>query len=403
MTTGRRARYWARDALAAALVVLGVWLAWQATREMLLVRLPPQTALTIAPASPLALSRAAEAEFEAGRPETAARLAREALSRAPFDVRALRVAGMVEAKSGDAARGEALVTLAGNWSLRDGRAHLWLLEHNLRRGAYGSGFAHAETLIRRRPAVQPVLFELFTDVALADRRAVPALTQTVAADPPWRPAYVAHLSRDPMGQLLAAELAYNLAGKPGAFDAEERATLYGALVGAQRYEVLRVLRDRLEGQTGGVIDPGFSQDQALGPLGWSFHANSGFTSERIAGPDESSGAALHLTSDGYAGGVAADQLLLLRPGSYRLRARWRIEQGQPGGRVAWTLTCLADGGAPVRLVLTTGEAHRWRQGETAVQVPPGCAAQRLALTLQPGERRRTLELWTDGVQVVAAR
>ncbi len=389
--------------LAILLIVLGIWLAWQVVREALLVRLPPLVALQLAPGSPLVLSRAAEAEFDAGRKDAAAELARAALAKAPFDVRSLGFSGMVEAERGDAERGQALVTLAGNWSLRDGRAHLWLMERNLRQGEYGSGFAHADTLIRRRPHTQPVMFKLFTDVATADRRAVTALANTMRADPPWRPAFVAHSSRDPAGQVLAAELAIGLARSEAPFDAQERAALYTAFARAARFDGLRALRANLQGPADLVIDGGFEGHGGAGPLEWTYRPSPGFTAERARAPGEATGHALHLVGDGYSGGTATEQLLLLTPGSYRFRLRFRFDQGDPGDQISWTLAC-RPGGAPIaEVALRRSGLQRWSRAEGAFEVPvAGCGGQQLALKLEPGERRQSLELWVDDVAITPA-
>ena len=87
-----------RGLLTVFVITLGLWLAWQVVREALILRLPGQVAVTLAPASPVALRRAAEAAYGAGQWEVAGQLSRQSLARSPFDVKALRVAGLVEAQ-----------------------------------------------------------------------------------------------------------------------------------------------------------------------------------------------------------------------------------------------------------------------------------------------------------------
>ena len=144
-----------QDVISYGLIAVAVVLAWQIILQPLSQRAPVETAIRLAPGSPLVLRRAAESELAAGRVDNAAALSREALSRSPFDVRALRVFGLTEARAGREDEADDILTLAGNWSLRDDPAHAWLVERRLRSGDYVSAFAHADTLVRRRQDLQP--------------------------------------------------------------------------------------------------------------------------------------------------------------------------------------------------------------------------------------------------------
>ena len=117
------------------LIVAAVVLGWQIAIQPLMQRAPAQLAIRVAPGSPLVLRRAAESELAARRIDNAAALSRDALVRSPFDVRALRVLGLTEARAGREDQADDILTLAGNWSLRDDPAHAWLVERRLRRGA----------------------------------------------------------------------------------------------------------------------------------------------------------------------------------------------------------------------------------------------------------------------------
>ncbi|MGV8930453.1 MAG: tetratricopeptide repeat protein, partial [Brevundimonas sp.] len=140
----------AGDIVSFGLIVGAVVLGWQIALQPLMQRAPVEAAIRIAPTSPLVLRRAAEAELGADRNDNAAVLGREAFARSPFDVRALRVVGLTEARAGREDQADDILTLAGNWSLRDDPTHAWLVERRLRQGDYSSAFAHADTLVRRR-------------------------------------------------------------------------------------------------------------------------------------------------------------------------------------------------------------------------------------------------------------
>lgn len=81
-------------------VAVAIWLAWEVCKAPLSVRAPAALAVRLAPTSPEVISRAAEAELVAGRVDNAKALSKQALAKAPFDPRSLRVRGLAEAKTG---------------------------------------------------------------------------------------------------------------------------------------------------------------------------------------------------------------------------------------------------------------------------------------------------------------
>jgi len=95
-----RRRPGAGDIASYGLTIGAVVLAWQIAIQPLIQRAPVEAAIRLAPGSPLVLRRAAESELVAGRIDNAAALGRDALGRAPFDVQALRVVGLTEARAG---------------------------------------------------------------------------------------------------------------------------------------------------------------------------------------------------------------------------------------------------------------------------------------------------------------
>ena len=208
-------RGWLTEYAPYALTIGAIWLGWQILLQPVIQRAPPELAVRVAPGSPLVLQRAAEAEFVAGekdddarRYDNAASLARDALALAPFNVRALRVVGLTEARAGREPIADEILTLAGNWSLRDDPAHAWLVEYRLRRGDYASSFAHADTLARRREDIRPQIFRLFTLAAATDTaRALPEVARLLDARPPWRQSYFDSLYVSGEGLQVAANLA----------------------------------------------------------------------------------------------------------------------------------------------------------------------------------------------------
>lgn len=392
------------EAAAFALVAATVWLGWQIVREMAVERLPPDQSLRLAPASATVLSRAAEAELAADRFDNAGLLARQSLLKAPFNVRALRVLGLTTAKSGDETRADDMLTLAGNWSLRDDPSHAWLMEHRLSRGDYHSAFAHADTLARRRDDLQPQLYKLFTLAASTDARALPVLASLLEASPPWRRNYLSNLYETEDGLKLAANLAITLEPTRSAFSVAELSTLYVELLSKLRLEGLATVRDRL-----GRPDPdlplvngAFAPAEKPLPFEWKLFNAGGSVAEIL--PDDLRGdSALRAHFGSYSSAQLAEQFLLLNAGPYRLTGEARAEVGDPSTRLTWRITCIETGAMIGESSNTPDSGNTaWKPFHFDFEVPAkGCSAQWLQLFPTPSERRATVVGWYDNFSIVS--
>lgn len=389
------------------LTVVAVLLGWQVALQPLMQRAPVEAAVRLAPGSPLVLRRAAESELEAGRIENAAVLGRDALARSPFDVRALRVVGLTEARSGREDNADDILTLAGNWSLRDDPAHAWLVDRRLRRGDYASSFAHADTLVRRREDIQPQVFRLFTAAGSTDpQRSVPVLAGLLAARPPWRPAYLTSLNKTPQELQLAANLAILLQTSRAPLTNTELQQLYRSLLENNQFEAVRMVRERINRPQSdrSVTNSGFADASAPEPFQWRLFQKAGIVTEIADDDVRPSNAALRLVYDGYATGFVMEQLTFLQPGTYRFRADVRIETGEPTARLAWTLTCASNGNsfASVPAGAPKAAPNAWASLSGQVQVPNACPAQWLRLETRAADRRSPTVIWFDNVTVSPA-
>lgn len=395
----RRAAGRAPDALVFLVIVAGVWIAWQILRNALVLTAPPDLALRLGPDAPTVLTRAAETELAAGRIDTAQRLAQRALTRQPFNVPALRVAGLAAAREGDLEAADRMLTLAGNWSLRDDPAHSWLVKHRLEQGQAASALAHADTLMRRRTDLRPRYFDLMIALALRnDVQAQGALVALLRREPPWRIDFFIHALERPEGLPVAAAVAVALKDGPGRVTDEEKARLYGTLIAQGRIPVLRDLIVRIEGAERPTLSHGgFTDGTGAPPFGWSLPAGAGVLAEIATDPEDGQ-PALHAVVTDMTGRSIAEQLVLLTPGRWRLSGRVRVEQGDPNGRLTWTLSCTAGrrvlGSAP----LPTIPRGTWTRFSGVIDLPPGgCGAQQLRLASLAQDRRDPVEVWVDDV------
>ncbi|MBU1525468.1 MAG: hypothetical protein KJ954_01850 [Alphaproteobacteria bacterium] len=383
------------------LIALSVWLAWQIVISLVVQRGPPEAAVRLAPGSAQALSRAAEAELVAERHDQAADLAVLALRRAPFDVRSLRVFGLVRARTDEAAADE-ILTLAGNWSLRDDPSHAWLMNRRLQRGDYVGAFGHADTLVRRRVDLREPVFRLFSTAAALDPRALPALINRMDAQPNWRTDYLNSLVDLPEGPAIQAALALGLNDRAARLTDGELQTIYMAWVRAGRIAGLRVLRERLSRPAPARLHDGdFEGPDAPIPFGWIKGGGVGIAVEVSEDPTRDGQHALYVQSDGFSVADAATQLLLLDPGVYSFSGEVRFDAGGDDARLAWVLSCLETGRPLVEWSPAADAANpEWSGWRTTFEVPAsGCSAQWLRLKSRRGDRRSSVSAWFDRLRV----
>lgn len=390
----------ATDLLGYALVAGGVWLAWEVIKVPVVERAPPAMALRLSPNSASALTRGAEAELAEKRYGNASELSDLALARAPFNARALRVRGLAEAQRDEDAA-DRMLTLAGNWSLRDDPAHSWLVQHRLRRGDYRSAFAHADTLARRRVDLHPSIFPLFSAAATADPRTLAILVDLLAKDPPWRAAYFAELQKDARDAPKLIALAVALERGAGKLTDSELNQLYATLSPRGQYAALDYLRQELKRPAiSNVVDGEFSDtaEARLLPFGWKLGAGSGVSANIVEDDLAAGNLALRVQHDGFGSTPAAQQLLFLDPGRYWFEVRQRSETPAEADHLAWELRCVETASELLPRVLGPVSTD-WRRFKVEFQVPIGCTAQWLSLSSRPGDRRTSIASWSDSVAI----
>jgi len=383
-------------------VVLVIWLAWQIVVALLVQRAPVETAVRVAPSSAQVLSRAAESELVADRPDQARVLAALALRAAPFDVRALRVLGLVTARTDEDAA-DPLLTLAGNWSLRDDPSHAWLMNRRLRQGDYAGAFGHADVLARRRADLRPGVFRLFTAAATADPRAIGPLVARVRPSPNWRLEYLGTLRADPRGvPAVQAALALGLQPGPGALTDLELEAIYLDWAEAGRLAGLAALRSRLRRPAPALLHDGeFSSPPAPRPFRWVLGEAPGLLATFSEKPDDVEDQALFVETDGFDLKSVASQLLFLPAGPHTVGGDFRFDAGGTSEILEWGVRCVESGAMlSAWRPVAAGDASDWARGGMAFTVPQqGCTAQWLTLISRPGERRTTIVAWFDRLTV----
>lgn len=389
------ARSWAPYVLTALLI----WLAWQIIVGLLVQRAPVEMAVRVAPGSPAVLSRAAESELVAGRVDQARDLAEMALRASPFDVRALRILGLSIARTDEAAA-DPILTLAGNWSLRDDPSHAWLMQRRLQQGDYVGSFGHADALARRREDLRVGVFRYFATAAAEDPRAAPALLQRYSARPNWRPEFFEFLRTAENGPQVQAALAVGLDDRPGTLSTHELEIIYQDWLRAGRLPGLLAMRDRTgRPPPATLIDGGFDGSSSPRPFSWDLATSPGVTPTLSEDRSREGQNALFVESDGFQSAYVASQLLTLPPGGGTLTYSVWVEAGGPDPRMRWTVTCVETGAELISAIVP--DAPQWRTLSAGFAVPAeGCTAQWLRLETTRGSRRTSIIAWMDDVGVI---
>ena len=350
----------------------------------------PQRALAVWPGHPDAelwsglteIAAATRAGQPVGQTTLASLLdaARKApLAAEPFLVRGIqaRLAGN-ETLAGEAFRAA---------ELRDGRsvpARYFLADHDLRTGDAAHGLREISVLARMIPNGIAALAPFVAGYS-SDPRNWPQIRALFRADPQLADAALSSLAADPRNSDLVLQLA-----PPGHRPAALwSGRLINALVTAgdygKAYQVWQSVSgaDRPAGAL--IYDRGFSASKAPEPFNWTL------TSSALGLAERQGGGRLHVVYNGQDDGILARQLLLLKPGRYRLRMQGSGNLGD-ATPLSWMVTC-ADSATQL-LKLPVGPTM-----DAAFVVPGGCTGQWLQLAGSAPELPRTVDVTISGLSL----
>lgn len=274
--------------------------------------------------------------------------------------------------------------------LRDGRsipARYFLAEHYFRNGDAPSGLREIAVLARMVPNGVTNLAPYVAAYA-KDPRNRARLQSLFRSDPMLEQAALSTLASDPRNSGLILGLATPSVSAP-----QWAGVLIQSLIAAGQYDEARRIwtkTARVRSATDQTIfDAGFAGSDAPPPFNWTL------TSSTVGLAERQAGGRLHVIFYGQEDGVLARQLLLLKPGRYRLAMR---VAGDPSGASAlsWTLMCA--GSNAVLLSLPLSDPKRAASG-LAFDVPANCAAQNLELAGNAPELAQQAELTIGGLSL----
>lgn len=369
-------------ARAIVVLVVALLLAMQVVRTALVA--DPSTRKTLAerlwPSHPAVLTNRTMMEIGAhaasGEPPPAATLRRveEIARRAPLAPEPFLIKGAMAQVEDDQQRAERLFVAARDRDPRSAAARYFLAERYLRTRRVGQALTEIAVMSRLFPEARAQFGPALAAFARTPG-AVPQLRSFFRSSPEVEPLVLLHLAEDARNADLVLALWGRRPHGAGEPAPEWQAKLVNKLIEqgqfAKAHATWRLVAGVRDGP-GTIFNPEFREIAAPPPFNWVFSASGGVV-------EPAPGDRLQVIYYGRSDTVLAEQLLLLRPGRYRLG----MDISGPlreGGEIAWTVSCLPGG----ETVLQLPVARKGRV-EGSFLVQPGCAAQRLRLVASIGD------------------
>jgi hypothetical protein len=379
VSAGRLALFLAAAAVAA---YLGFWIVRLSAVEAF-VRENPFAAAAIAPGNPKSKMAVAMTEFAlrngavspASRSSATDALAQSALSEEPFLLEA--VAALA---AGNSKKGEQLLAEAQRRNPRSRTARLLLLDRYLRANRGREASVEMSVLTRLIPQAGGVLMPELARLAKDPATAQP-LIQMMRRDPAMRTSMLEYLASTATDPEMILRIAAVDPQKPPPEGWQWQRSLIAKLIERGELARAQTLWRQFAGVSGaaegGVYDPGFKGLPGAAPFNWDLAGGSEGTAERT-------GSGLSVGYYGRSNFTLARQLLMLRPGRYRLQMRAEGDAKGDGSRLTWTVSCVPGDKAIAQIALTD-IVTKPRKLTADFAVPAGCAGQWLTLAGTRGD------------------
>lgn len=330
-------------------------------------------------------------------------LAERTIEADPLNAGAFYVLGQLAASGGEKDVAATLMQAAARRSFREAGAVYHLLQSALETQDYPQALDHADAILRTSPRLTRHLVPLLARLA-EDEEARGILEQRLAANPPWRSAFLSRLpsavtdARTPLVILLALRESVT---PPTTGDLR---SYLNALIRHDFHELayyawLQFLSSEDLASTGPLFNGRFERPLSGLPFDWAIRDGSGASIQVTSAAGLDHGRALYIEF-GHGRVVFGNvtQMTLLAPGTYRFTGRLKGELAGPRGLV-WRVSCAGGRGKLLgSSEMMLGLAPTWRSFGFAFEVPGdrSCRAQQVRLILDArsaSERLVTGAVW----------
>ncbi|HUE79348.1 MAG TPA: hypothetical protein VMN38_06925 [Sphingomicrobium sp.] len=344
----------------------------------------PLRATQIAPGNARAAVAAVRARVEAGdnvaspalRSQVRAALLRDVTLPAAIELCAVQLEA-----TGNARRASRLFELSSAISRRSLPTRLWLIQRSVDHGDVAGALANFDLALRTSSAAPEVLFPVLASAA-TDPQLVRPIARLLDRPSDWRAMFLSYAIHEGGEAAAMAEVVLRMRDRGAVTAAKADQMLIGQLVKQGAFAVAHRIHaafGRAGSRAALVIDPDFDDAESRYPFGWGLTdaAQTGAARGRVGG----SAALVYRAVPGAAGQVAT-QLLMLKPGAYRLVT---ASAAPPSADAPfWTVTCASRGGAQIALLSLPAETRVVAGADFTV--PAGCDGQWLGFNLRASDR-----------------
>lgn len=386
-------------------LVIG-WLVTAVTIDRVFARRAPALALAWNPGSADANVRFSDALIQQSDPNTVlpriAVYADRSLRRQPINPGAARLLAMAIAARGDARRADGLARYAEAMSRRDLPTQLWLIETAVQRNDVPTALMHYDRAMKTSVQGRTLLFPILS-AAASDRDVWRPLADMLARRPQWWRAFVdqfAPASTSP--EALYAIARATRIDRPESADPALLQAIEKRLVDLGAYRVAADLFNRAHGLPPGtpatLRNGGFERPGGWDPFEWNLLDAPDLAAVRQPSGRPGKGDSLYLTAVNGRSGDVATQLVILRPGRYRIAAMVGGVRGDPLAFPRLVVRCANGGRVLLDAVFPAAPdgGRAWRNDFT---IPAECPAQRVVIRATSALDSSDAVPWVDDIVV----
>jgi hypothetical protein len=331
-----------------------------------------------------------------------------ALAGEPLSAHALRILGQLADANGEDGRAEKFMRAAARRSVRESVALYWMMRKSYEEKDYRTAIYCADALLRTRSGTMPYVMPTLVEMA-QNKDANGELKKLLAGNPPWRGQFFWSLPRSVTDARMPLDILLAVRDTPTPPTPADLKPYLDVLIAHKYFELayytwLQFMGPEQLRSIGLLFNGSFEAAPSGLPFDWVMRGGAGATVEILERPDQEDQHALFIEfSQGRVEFPGVVQLLMLAPGTYRFKGRYRGEiVGRRG--LIWRALCAGETGAPIgESAMTVGQAPVWRDIEFTFNVPnANCRAQQLRLDLDArmaSEQLVSGAIWYDELRV----
>lgn len=314
-------------------------------------------------------------------------LAEQSFAADPLQQDALTLLSRIARRQGHTKRANALLDIAGDYSRRDARAQILLVNSSVLSGDYADAIDRVDMLLRTHSDIANQLVAFLVSIA-RDPRSYQALAARMSDKPPWREALLAALAAPKIPPEVSLRLLRAMLARGAAVGHSLVVPLIDAMV--QRgdlHQAYLTWVDFLSApylkQVGLLFDGNFTEPPSTIPFEWQAIASPFASVDFAPGPKPGGPRALRVEfSGGQTPYLNVGQTLFLPTGTYALTLQARSQDLTAHKGLVWQVACVDP--APVMLGETNPVigSNAWHQLTLPFTVPAQkCDFQSLKLVL----------------------